>query len=750
MLVVRYTSSNNVHAYVESATTVREKLDKAISMAVSSGVPPTMLADVLTGIGWPQPLVNQAIDEWLVKNSSYTQKTDFKSWLKKYQHRAIPAVAVVVMIGLVQAAFMLLKPWPMKIMADSALGTIPAPGPLEPFTHQPILIAITSGMTLTIFIIGAAFSWIGDYLLQKIGFWLNRSIKAESFRHILHLPLFHQERLSKGDYVYRQNVVTNSLSDLVLGSTSSIIVSFLMIIGILLIMLKINVPLTLVSIVLMPLLFVTMRLIAPKMGVYSRKLTQLNSKTASTINEAVDNAETVQAFTLEDKMLLKVDDLWQAGYQATKMNMIWSNLLKNSNSLLVILATSTVMYFGGTQALNGKMTFGQLFIFMTYMGYLLGPVENLVRRVTTRYQKKIDVERIYQVLSDHEGIEDLRKDRRLPPTIQGVIEFQDVSYAYNGIPVINNLTLRINKGEKIGIIGPSGSGKSTLLKLLPLFIEPSHGSLLIDGIDTQSVSLHDLRQKIAWVSQLPQLFTGSILENIYDGDVYRPVSLAEVKNAIEVANVAEFTVRLPMGINSPAGENGSSLSGGQRQRIAIARALIKNAPILCLDEPTAALDAKSENYIRDSLMQMIQDKTVLMVTHRQSLLTLMDAIYVLDNGTLTNVNELGGLDHYLKLLEGLTEQKIAKEIQDDKWYAKQNSIEQICQDAAPKTVTRKVKHTKHTKTEKKTEPEEPIQIFTIDHPQDEIFQTENTDDGVLYIKDTTDDTDDDGVTIRLH
>ena len=644
------------------------KLNEAIEMASASGVPNNMLADVLISLGWPSDLVNRAVDTWLRKNSKRNIKTSFKIWVKRYQKRARSAVAIVVFLGLVQASVALLKPWPTKIMADSAFGDIIAPGPLASLSGKPSLIAVTALMSIALFLIGAAFDWISDYILLKIGFWLNRSIKAESFRHILHLPLFHQERLAKGDYVYRQNVVTNSLSDLVLGTTSSIISSIIMIIGVLLIMLTFNPMLTLVSVVLMPLLYLSMRLIAPHIGKYAQRLTEVNSDTASAINESVDNAETVQAFTLEDKQLKEVDKLWQEGYQLTKKSMTWGNLLSNTNSLLVILATSTVMYFGGTAAMMGKMTFGELLIFMTYMGYLLGPVENLVGQITSRYQKLIDVGRIYEVLTDHEGIEDLRKDKSVPPDIKGVIDFQNVSYTYNGQAVFKDLNLHINQGEKVGIIGPSGGGKSTILKLLPLFIEPESGSILIDGFDTQSVSLKELRQKIAWVSQTPQLFNGSILDNLYDGDVYRPIDPEEVKNAVVVSNVVEFAVKLPLGINSPTGENGSSLSGGQRQRVAIARSLIKNAPILCLDEPTAALDAKSENYIRDSLLQTVQGKTVLMVTHRKALLSLMDTIYVLDEGALKNVNELGGLDYYLALLEGIEQKHVEEEIKDEQAY----------------------------------------------------------------------------------
>ena len=258
-----------------------------------------------------------------------------------------------------------------------------------------------------------------------------------------------------------------------------------MIIGVVLIMLSFNKMLTLVSVVLMPLLYLTMRLIGPHMGVYAKQLTEINSNTASAINEAVDNAETVQAFTLESKQLLKVDTLWVAGYKATRKSLIWSSLLENTNSFLVILATSIVMYFGGTAAMRHEMSFGQLLIFMTYMGYLLGPIEGLVKQITSRYQKVIDVGRVYEVLSDHENIEELRSDRLLPPNIRGVIDFQNVSYAYNGRTVFQNLNLHIEEGEKVAIIGPSGGGKSTILKLLPLFITPDSGRIIIDKIDTQ-------------------------------------------------------------------------------------------------------------------------------------------------------------------------------------------------------------------------------------------------------------------------
>jgi ABC-type bacteriocin/lantibiotic exporter with double-glycine peptidase domain len=507
-------------------------------------------------------------------------------------------------------------------------------------------------MTIAIFLIGAAVGTVRDFLVLRLGFWLNRGIKEESFRHILHLPLYHQERLAKGDYIYRQNILTNSLSDLVLDTSSQIIQSIIMIIGIFIIMLKFNSNLALISVILVPFLFILIRVFGPKLSRISREMTQVASKTSATITESVDNAETVQAFTLEEKQISKANSLWRRTYDLSRRGLLWGRFYRFSNSLLIILGTSAVMYFGGTAALAGEMTLGQLLIFMVYMGYLLGPVEALAAEIAARNQKMVDVSRIYEVLTDHEGVEHLRKDNHFP-MVTGQIEFQSVTYNYGSVPVLNNINLSIPAGQKVGIIGPSGGGKSTFLKLLPLFIEPSAGRILIDNIDIQSVSLDELRQRIVWISQNPQLFNESVLENLQDGNIYRHVSQLEIDSALKAANVNEFTARMPMGLESPAGEGGNSLSGGQKQRISIARGLVKNAPIVCMDEPTAALDSKSENKIRDSISRLIAGKTVLMVTHRKALLSLMDVIYIMEGGKLHDVNEYGGLDAYLQKIQDL-------------------------------------------------------------------------------------------------
>lgn len=627
-----------------------ERLKKAIEEGISKGAPVDFIAYSLVRAGWPRQMVNEAIDTWLQENGRKQKTTAFGEWLKKYYRQAKPAIILMVVLNTIASGIALLQPWPLKILADSVFGNVPAPWILKPYTHTPTLILIVSFMTLFIFLLSSAFGVLKDYLLLKIGYWLNRAIKEEAFRHILHLPLYHEGRLPKGDYIYRQNEVTNSLSDLILNTTSAMIGDVILIIGVTAIMLALNAKLTITTIVVIPFLIFSVRVFGPIMSRLGQALTKLYSKTSTLIAESIDNSEMVQAFTLQERQVQKLKDLWLQTYVISRRGLLWGKAFQFSNGLVVILGTSIVIYFGGTEALHQQFSLGELLIFMTYLGYLISPISDITSQITIRRQKLVNVRRVYEVLSDHEGVEYLRADRHLP-RVQGRIQFQNVSYSYRDNTVLDQVTLTIEPGQKIGIIGPSGTGKSTLLRLLDLYIEPSAGRILIDGHDIQTVSLQDLRRNIAWISQSPQLFATSILENMQDGDINRVITPEEIYWASQAANITEFVDKLPLGMNSIAGEGGSSLSGGQRQRISIARALLKNAPIICMDEPTSALDDKSEKLIHDSIGSLIQNKTVLLVTHRLPLLSLMDKVFVLQDGHLIDVSEYGGIEQYAYQLQ---------------------------------------------------------------------------------------------------
>jgi ABC-type bacteriocin/lantibiotic exporter with double-glycine peptidase domain len=626
------------------------RLKQAIVEGVSKGVPLDFIAYSLKRAGWPEQIVHDAIDAWRSENGRVQKTTDFKVWLKSYYAQSKVSIVLVVILNVIASSITLLNPWPVKIMADSVFGNIPAPGPLRQYTHTPTLILFVSLITLCIFLLSSIFGTLQSFMLLKIGYWLNRRIKEESFRHILHLPLYHEGRLPKGDYIYRQNEVTNSLSDLVLTATSEIIGSVVLIFGVLIIMLFLNAPLTIITLVAIPFLILSIRIFSPIMSKWGQAFFKLNSQTSSLIAESIDNTESVQAFSLEERQVVRLKDLWMQTYDIARHALIWNKLFNFSNGLVVSLSTAIVIFIGGSEALHGKFSIGLLLVFMTYIGYLINPIQEITSQITIRRQKLVNVHRVYDVMTDHEGIEHVREDKPLT-RVQGRIDFQNVYYRYGDSVVLKQLNLTVQAGEKIGIVGPSGSGKSTLIKLLDLYLEPTYGRILIDGHDVQSVSMADLRKNIAWISQTPQLFGTSISDNLRDGDIGRQITDEEIKWAAQAANVMEFVDKLPMGMDSIAGEGGSSLSGGQKQRIAIARALLKNAPIICMDEPTSALDTRSEQLIQNSISSLIENKTVLLVSHRLPLLYLMDKIYVLDDGALTDVMQYGGIDNYMYQLQ---------------------------------------------------------------------------------------------------
>jgi ATP-binding cassette subfamily B protein len=626
------------------------RLYLAIEEGVSKGVPMDFIGYSLTRAGWPRQVVEDAIGKWREANGREQKSTEFSAWLKKYYSQAKPAMVLMVFLNTISSAIALLQPWPTALLANSVFGQTPAPGPLRQYTHTPTLILIVALMTLSIYIVGYIFNSFKDYSLLRVGYWLNRSIKEEAFRHILHLPLYHEARLPKGDYIYRQNEVTNSLSDLVLNSTSEIIGSIILVIGVIGIMLVLNAKLTIVTVVVIPFLIVSIRFFGPIMAKWGQAMVLLQSDSATLIAESIDNTETVQAFGLEERQVQRLKNLWLQVYEVAKHGLIWNKAFGFTNGLFVVLGTSVVIYVGGTEALHHHFTLGALLVFMTYTGYVIGPIQDITSQVTIRRQKLVNVRRVYEVLNDHEGIEYVRQDKRLP-ALQGRIDFQNVSLNHFGTPILRQASFTIQPREKVGIIGPSGSGKTTILRLLDLFLEPAAGRVLIDGIDIQSVSLQDLRRNIAWISQLPELFAESIIENMRDADISKTISPEDIAWASQAANLSDFVGKLPMGLDTKVSENSASLSGGQKQRIAIARALLREAPIICMDEPTSALDMKSEKLILNSIGRLIENKTVLLATHRLPLLKLMDTIYVLHNAQLVNVNQFGGVEQYISQMQ---------------------------------------------------------------------------------------------------
>ena len=626
-----------------------EELYAYVRQAIVSGAPDTEIRRKLLGAGYAEADIGPVLlvaHESVEHERTHGSEKSFSGWLKSYFRSSKKSIASLVGIDMVVIALSLLEPWPLKIMADSVFGNTPAPGPLEPLTGSFGLLVVIALMSITLFFASSFVGLVDDFIATKLIYKFDLQIKSEVFNHILRLPFYHKERLHKGDYINRLRSLTNDVGALVLDSTSGIAESILTIFGVLTVLIFINPKLTMIGLVIVPLLYLSIRYFSPKIQAVTEEKQGIVGEIANHIQESVENAETIQAFTDETSQVEKLGQQMKRKLKVDIKSLFVSHKFNFTNSLFVILGSTSIMLIGGREILAGTLSFGELFIFINYMQRLYGPVEGLTHAIAGIKKRMVSARRVYDVVDDHQELEDTDKGFALSG-IQGRVRFEDVSLEYNGKAVLSNVNLDIAPGSKVAFIGPSGGGKSSLLKMVTMFIPPSRGQIYIDDYDLSQSSLKSIRQNVSVIGQHPQLFSGSILDNIILGSKGREIKPVEIEESMYASNSEEFLVDLPAGVKTYVGESGSMLSGGQKQRIAIARGLLKKAPVMALDEPTSALDPASESFIKSKLRDITKDSTVLLVTHKPALLSAMDAVYVVRDGAVVNVNEHGGLEQYL-------------------------------------------------------------------------------------------------------
>ena len=320
------------------------------------------------------------------------------------------------------------------------------------------------------------------------------------------------------------------------------------------------------------------------------------------------------------------------------------SLLPPVVGVIVAACTAIVLWRGTDRAIAGAMTVGSLTVFLAYLSRFFKPVQDLAKMTTAVAQTHVALERIVGLL-DIDMLVQERPDALEPPAFTGAIALEHVAFAYTpDTPVLSDVTLSIRPGTFVGIVGPTGSGKSTIASLIPRFYDSAAGRILVDGTDIRDYTLRGLRRQIGFVLQETVLFRGTIRDNIAYGR--HDATDADVMTAARLANADEFIARLPNGYDTLVGERGATLSGGQRQRLGIARAFIRNVPILILDEPTAALDPESEHLVVEGLKRLMKGRTVIMISHRLSTLRDADQIIVLRGGVVT---EQGTHDDLLAL-----------------------------------------------------------------------------------------------------
>jgi len=546
-------------------------------------------------------------------------------------------LAIVFVAMLVEIAMSLAAPWPLKLVIDDALGNHHLPHWLAwaheyaGFGKHTLGVALFAGVaTLAIAVTGAIASYIDNYFTTSAGQWVANDLRLRIYEHLHRLSLRYYDHAKTGALVSTITTDVATIQDFASSSTLEIVIDLLTIVFMVGLMFWLDWDFTLIAVAFIPVLLLFVFNLKKAVKEATRAVRRRQSDVLSIVQRGLGSMRVTKAFGRQDLEVAHLEAASHATVAAALRARSIKSLMSPMVSIVVAICTAVVLWKGTSLIIAGTMTAGALTVYLAYLKKFFKPVKDLASMTSTIAQTMVALERIQAILSADEVISE-RPGAIDPGRVRGAISFDRVSFGYDqNSPVLQEVSFDIEPGQVVGIVGPTGSGKSTLLSLLPRFYDPALGRVLIDGIDITHYKLAALRSQIGFVLQDTMLLHGTIRENIAYG---RPEATEEeIVEAARIANAEEFISRMPHGYDSMVGERGETLSGGQRQRIAIARAVIRNSPILILDEPTAALDTESEHLVIEALRRLMKGRTVIMIAHRLSTLVDADKIIVLKDG----------------------------------------------------------------------------------------------------------------------
>ena len=547
-------------------------------------------------------------------------------------------LAVVFVAMLLEIATSLAAPWPLKLVLDDALGKHRLPDWLAwahdyGFGRHTLGVALFAGVaTLVIAIIGAIATYIDNYYTTSVGQWVANDLRIRIYEHLHRLSLRFYDTAKTGALMSTITSDVATIQSFASSSTLSIIVDIITIVFMIGLMFWLDWDFTLIALAITPFLLMAVMHFKKAVKEVTRTVRARQSEIVAVVQEGLGSVRAVKAFGRQDLEIAHLEAASHATVEAALRARQVKSLLSPMVSIVVAICTAIVLWRGTALIVAGTMTAGALTVYLAYLAKFFKPVKDLATMTSAIAQTTVALERIQKILSADEVIRE-RQDAADPGRVSGAIAFENIAFGYDDeTQVLRDVSFKIEPGQVVGIVGPTGSGKSTVLSLLPRFYDPSGGRILIDGADVATFKLESLRAQVGFVLQETVLFRGTIRENIAYG---RPGATdEEVVAAAKVANADEFIGRMPHGYDTVVGERGDTLSGGQRQRIGIARAVIRNSPIMILDEPTAALDTESEHLVIDALRELMKGRTVIMIAHRLSTISQADKIIVLKDGVV--------------------------------------------------------------------------------------------------------------------
>jgi subfamily B ATP-binding cassette protein MsbA len=550
---------------------------------------------------------------------------------------------------LIETAMSLATPWPLKVIIDSVVGHHKLTpwlehliGPLPDDAARLHMAIIAAAAFVAIAVVGAVASYIDNYYTENVGQWVAHDLRMRMYHHLQRLSLGYYGTHDTGTILSTLTTDIQTIQSFASSSTLSIMVDMLTIVCMLGLMFWLNWDFTLIAIAVTPFLLLFVSRFKKSVKSATKEVRKEQSKIVAVAQQGLQSMQVVKAFGQEKTEEALLYDVSEATVTAALKARSIKALLSPVVNVTVAICTAIVLWRGAALILAHSMTVGELTVYLAYLAKFFKPVKDLATTTNAVAQVTVGVERIREILDtdtiipdDPEGLE--------PETLAGEIEFDHIAFGYDADhPVLKDLNLKIKPGQFVGIVGPTGSGKSTVVSLIPRFYDVQSGTVRIDGQDIRKYKLQDLRKHIGYVLQDTVLFRGTIFDNIAFG---RPgATKEEVIAAAKLANAHDFIMAMPLGYDTLVGDRGLTLSGGQRQRIGIARVMVRNSPILLLDEPTAALDSESEKLVIDALEKLMKGKTVIAIAHRLSTIRDADQIAVIQGG---GVAESGSHDELM-------------------------------------------------------------------------------------------------------
>jgi ATP-binding cassette subfamily B protein/subfamily B ATP-binding cassette protein MsbA len=536
---------------------------------------------------------------------------------------------ILLVIGV---AFSLLKYVPVQWVIDHVIK-VGAGGVVRwhGFTFSPGQAALFAAVAMVvIYLLAGLLGFWRNYVSIEIGLKALLQLRTQLYSYLQYLPLHFHDRRRSGDSTFRvaydsQAIQTfyNRGFDTIFGSVITLLMTFAL-------MTAMDPVLAGVSLLIVPLLWITIYFFSARVRRQTTTLQQEESDVLARASEGLTSIRIVHAFGQEEYEVREFVREAEQSY-AANLNLTITNAISSlAVSGVMALGLSLVLYVATLHILDGRLTVGQLTLFLAYVTMLYQPLEQLSYTAWALEGAAAGMQRVFEILDAEDSVPEMPGAKPMPRA-RGEIAFENVAFAYEAEhPILSGITLDVKPGQTVALVGGTGAGKTTLLSLVPRFYDPNSGRVLIDGGDVRNVTKKSLRANISVVLQDTLLLSGTVLENIAYG---RPeATRAEIQAAAEAAQAHAFIEKLPRGYETQVGERGVRLSGGQKQRIGLARAFLKNAPILLLDEPTSALDLETEAEIMETLKVLMQRFTTLIVTHRLSTIHHVDCIHVLEEG----------------------------------------------------------------------------------------------------------------------